>query len=132
VSDELFIERHDYFALSEDEQTRYVLRFMASLGDVLDRDQGAAAKPDDVELKLDYVEHYFALMEWVLPAGEYDRLVRSRLWDEMWQNADLMRGIFERIVNDPNSTSEERDEARGRIEALAALVEHKNDIESLP
>jgi hypothetical protein len=43
VNDELFIERHDYFALSEDEQTRYVVRFMASLGNVLDRDQDAAS-----------------------------------------------------------------------------------------
>ena len=125
VEPEDFVSEAEFAELSEADQASYMIRFMASLGPVL-------AKTGEEELTLDYIQHYFNLMEWALPPEEFDRLVKSRLWDEMWNSADLMRGVFERVRDDPSASVEERLEATERLAALDAVAQHKADIDRLP
>lgn len=119
-----FITREAFSALTEDERAAYMAGFVVELGPLLhdeERDDSRA---------LDFISHYFNLLEWTSTPEEYERDVRSKLWDTTWANAEVMLAALEGY-EDPSLTDAERADLAARIESVRAIIEHKGNLTAL-
>jgi len=120
-----FITQEAFEALSEEWQAGYVTAFMPSFRRVVDSD-GAHA------LKLDFIQHYYDLMEWLLPPEEYDKLVKTPMWNAAFENAELMLDALEEGLASPDVPDSGKAGLPAMIQAVKAMIQHKRDLDELP
>jgi hypothetical protein len=85
VNPDEFVTREAFDRLSNDEAQTYVDSFLGSFGAVIRDDDSEA------EQKLAYLEHYFDLAEWILPADEYEEAVRAAISADAITNSNTLR-----------------------------------------
>jgi hypothetical protein len=123
-----FISREDFDALDERARTAYVSRFAVALGPIFNDNAGEV----DASTKLDYIKHYFDVMEWMLPPDEYDKQVRTPLWETAWENAEEIRASVAGAATGTDLDDDERAHAEQLLQSVQAMVEHKRGLDELP
>jgi hypothetical protein len=118
-----FLSIDDFANLTGEEQADYVQAFLEAFHEL----------PDDAdgETKLAFVKHYFDLAEQLLSPAEFEKQIRSKLWDTAWSNSDLMVEVIERGIASGDLTDEEIEGAPESLQRARALAEHKHTLDGL-
>lgn len=117
-----FLDRGGFESLDADERPAYLARFMAALK--------VALETAPASRQLAFISHYLDISEWTMPPEEFDQVVRSRLWEAMWENAETALAVLDCAVesDDPEWGAW----AAANVESVRAIVDHKRALEELP
>jgi hypothetical protein len=110
------LSREEFDLLPDDEAATYVEQFMALYGQ---------ASPEDASRWLALTHHYVELLEWVVPPDEYERDVRLRFWDVIWEDPKSLLESLEQLGESTELSESKRAEVRARIDEVQAHVEQK-------
>jgi hypothetical protein len=120
-----FLTRGEFERLSDEEAGRYVERLDAAFKTVT---TGQPSK--DAARSLAVLNHWADVQEWVLPPEELDR-GRRFVWDFLWERAEQIPGMWEKLLAHPEFPESERTRVEALLEQARGVAEHKRSLAEL-
>jgi hypothetical protein len=124
MSPDDFFTRDEFEACDESDRARYMIQVLNSLG--------LARGRNDVDTLVAVAKHYREVLVWTLPPEEYDRIVRTSVPGEAWENAACTRDVLEGALERGDEPTDGRELAQDLLESTRTVQPRKQEPDDRP